>query len=72
VVDNRGARPSATTRIARRGGWFIAEAANLDLVRLLAWLIAWSGLSAAFLLEDGLSPEGALEMIELATAELDS
>jgi streptomycin 6-kinase len=56
----------------RRQVRVITEAANLDPVRLLAWLIAWSGLSAAFLLEDGLSPEGALEMIELATAELDS
>lgn len=47
-----------------------AEAARLDPVRLLAWIVAWAGLSAAFLLEDGLPPEGALKMAELAAAEL--
>jgi streptomycin 6-kinase len=48
----------------------IAEAAHLDSRRLLAWVVAWAGLSATFLLEDGAAPEGELKMVELAAAEL--
>jgi streptomycin 6-kinase len=47
----------------------IAEAAHLDRSRLLAWIVAWAGLSAAFGLEDGLPPEGALKFA-LAAAGL--
>jgi streptomycin 6-kinase len=48
----------------------VAEAAHLEWRRLLAWIVAWAGLSAAFLLDDALSPNGALTMVELAAAEL--
>jgi streptomycin 6-kinase len=48
----------------------IATAAQLERSRLLAWVVAWAGLSAAFLLQDGLSPNAALGMAELAAAEL--
>jgi streptomycin 6-kinase len=48
----------------------IAEAARLERRRLLAWIVAWAGLSAAFNLDDGLPPNGALRMVELAAAEL--
>jgi streptomycin 6-kinase len=48
----------------------IAEAARLERRRLLAWIVAWAGLSAAFNLDDGLPPNGALTMVELAAAEL--
>ena len=48
----------------------IAEAAHLERNRLLAWVVAWAGLSAAFLVDDGLPPNGALTIAELATAEL--
>jgi streptomycin 6-kinase len=48
----------------------IAEAARLERHRLLAWIVAWAGLSAAFNLDDGLPPNGALTMVELAAAEL--
>jgi streptomycin 6-kinase len=48
----------------------VAEAAHLERSRLLAWVVAWAGLSAAFLLEDGLLPDGALNVAELAAAEL--
>jgi streptomycin 6-kinase len=58
--------PGRLTRQAR----VIAEAAHLDRNRLLAWMVAWAGLSAAFLLEDGLPPEGALKFAEVAAAEL--
>jgi streptomycin 6-kinase len=32
--------------------------------------MSWAGLSAAFAIEDGLSPNGALAVAELAAAEL--
>jgi streptomycin 6-kinase len=60
---------SAAGRL-RRQVQVIAEAAKLEPARLITWIIAWAGLSAAFFLEDGLSPERALAMAELAAAEL--
>jgi streptomycin 6-kinase len=48
----------------------VAEAAHLERNRLLAWIISWAGLSAAFSIDDGLPPGGALTMAELAAAEL--
>jgi len=47
----------------------VAEAARLDVDRLLAWVLAWAALSAAFSLEDGTAPDGALRIAELAVAE---
>jgi streptomycin 6-kinase len=60
---------AAPGRLARQAT-VVAEAAHLERNRLLAWVVAWAGLSAAFLVEDGLLPEGALRMAELAAAEL--
>ena len=60
---------TATGRLARRIE-VVAQAAALDRSRLLRWIVAWTGLSAAFLLEDGMSPAGALAVAELAAAEL--
>ena len=48
----------------------VADAAELEPKRLLAWIVAWAGLSAAFLLQDDLSPCSALNVAELAAAEL--
>jgi len=48
----------------------IAEAAGLERKRLLQWILAWAGLSAAWLLGDGASPHTALRVAALATAEL--
>jgi len=56
---------TAPGRLARQAS-VIAEAADLDRNRLLAWIVAWAGLSAAFLLDDGLPPEGALKFAALA------
>ena len=56
-------------RIARQAR-VVAEAAGLERRRLLAWVLAWAGLSAAFSLEGGASPDGALRIAELAAAEL--
>jgi streptomycin 6-kinase len=48
----------------------VAQAAALDRSRLLRWIVAYAGLSAAWLLEDGASPRSALGVLELAAAEL--
>jgi streptomycin 6-kinase len=57
----------APGRLARQAA-VIAEAAHLDRRRLLAWVLAWAGLSAAFSVEDGLPPHGALRAAELAAS----
>jgi streptomycin 6-kinase len=56
-------------RLARQAR-VIADSAHLEHGRLLAWVAAWAGLSAAFALDDGLPPDGALKIAELAVAEL--
>ena len=49
----------------------VCETARLDRERLLSWILAWSGLSAAWWLGDGVTPETALAIAELAAAALD-
>jgi streptomycin 6-kinase len=56
-------------RLARRVE-LVVEAAALEPARLLRWILAWAGLSAAWLIDDGMSPQGALRVAELAEAEL--
>jgi streptomycin 6-kinase len=65
-------RPVATGpgRFARRVA-VVAEAAGLERERLLRWVLAWTGLSAAWFLGDGASPAIDLRIAELAAAELD-
>jgi streptomycin 6-kinase len=48
----------------------VADAAGLEHGRLLRWVLAWAGLSAAWHLEDGTRPETALIVAENAAAEL--
>jgi streptomycin 6-kinase len=48
----------------------VADAAGLQRNRLLAWILAWAGLSAAFLLDDNRPADSALRVAELAAAEL--
>ncbi|WP_456710737.1 aminoglycoside phosphotransferase family protein [Bradyrhizobium sp. USDA 4452] len=67
------ARPVATEpgRFARRLD-IVVQAARLDRRRLLSWIVAWTGLSAALLLgDDDLLAEINLQIANLATAELD-
>jgi streptomycin 6-kinase len=65
--DQTAAMPG---RLARQIS-VVAKAADLEPNRLLSWVLAWAGLSAAFSLEDGLAPNTArLEIAELAAAEL--
>ena len=65
-------RPVATEpgRFARRLE-VVAEAARLERGRLLRWILAWTGLSAAWFFSDGDSAAIDLRVAELAAAELD-
>lgn len=49
---------------------FVAAYAKLDRQRLLKWILAWSGLSAAWHFEDGSSPDIALRIARMAGAAL--
>jgi streptomycin 6-kinase len=60
---------STPGRLARRIS-LVADAANLEVVRLRQWVLAWTGLAAAFGIDDNLSPIDALQMTELAATEL--
>jgi streptomycin 6-kinase len=48
----------------------VSEAAGLERERLLRWILAWSGLSAAWWLGDSVQPEVDFKIAELAAAEL--
>jgi streptomycin 6-kinase len=65
-------RPVATApdRFARRLQ-VVSEAASLERDRLLRWILAWSGLSAAWFLGDGESAAIDLRVAELAAAALE-
>jgi streptomycin 6-kinase len=61
---------------ALRPGWFerrverVARNAGLDRRRLLQWVLAWSGLSAAWILETGETPRLDTEIGKLAAEAL--
>lgn len=57
-------------RFARRLE-IVTERSGIGRERLLKWIIAWSGLSAAWFIGDGQSPEIDFRIAELAIAELD-
>jgi streptomycin 6-kinase len=59
----------APGRLARQAS-VVAEAAGLDRMRLLKWVLAFAGLSAAWSREDDEWPELALAVAELAASEL--
>ncbi|MEG2768012.1 MAG: aminoglycoside phosphotransferase family protein [Comamonas sp.] len=50
----------------------VAEHAHLDRQRLLKWILAWAGLSAAWHFEDGTSADIALSVAKMADAALNS
>ena len=60
---------TAPNRFAQRVDVIAAEA-QLDRARLLKWILAWSGLSASWSIDDGTSPDAALAVAELAYTEL--
>ncbi|HEV3425872.1 MAG TPA: aminoglycoside phosphotransferase family protein [Paraburkholderia sp.] len=49
----------------------VAEEAGLERQRLLQWILAWSGLSAAWILETGEAPDVDVDVARLAAALLD-
>jgi streptomycin 6-kinase len=63
------ATATAPGRLARRIE-VVADAAGLERKRLLRWILAWAGLSAAWHLADGTSPKTALAVGEIAAAQL--
>jgi streptomycin 6-kinase len=48
----------------------VTESARLDRHRLLRWVLAWGGLSAAWQINDHIDPETPLKVAELAAAEV--
>lgn len=59
----------APGRLARQAS-VVAEAAGLDRERLLKWTLAWTGLSAVWMVEDGETEAIDLTMAEVVAAEL--
>lgn len=60
---------TAPGRLARQAE-VVAAAAGLERGRLLKWVLAYAGLSAAWTLGDGEEPEIALAVAEIVAAEL--
>lgn len=56
-------------RLARRLT-VVSVAAGVERDRLLHWILAWTSLSAAWFLGEGVSPVINLHLAELAVAEL--
>ena len=56
-------------RLARQSR-VVAEAAQIERSRLLAWIVAWAGLSAAFAVDNSQPPADALSIAQIAAAEL--
>lgn len=50
----------------------VANAAHLDPKRLLQWIVAWSGLSASWMLADAMQIDQKLKLIEIALTALDT
>lgn len=63
------ATATAPGRVARQVG-VIAQAANLEPIRTMQWLLADAGLSASWTLSDGNNPAAAMQIAEIAAAEL--
>ncbi|WP_331374363.1 aminoglycoside phosphotransferase family protein [Sinorhizobium chiapasense] len=62
---------TAPGRLARQLAT-VADEASLDPRRVLHWVLAYAGLSAAWFLQDGESAEHPLAMVEIAAAALNS
>ena len=62
---------TAPDRFRRRLA-LVTEASGITRERLLQWILAWAGLSAAWWLSDGVQPEIDFRIAELAAGELGS
>ncbi|MGL4260528.1 MAG: aminoglycoside phosphotransferase family protein, partial [Afipia sp.] len=56
-------------RFARRLE-IVTDAAKIERTRMLRWILAWTGLSAVWYLDDGDPAEVDLRVAEFASAEL--
>jgi streptomycin 6-kinase len=65
------AAATAPGRLQRRVE-IVAELTGLPPRRMLQWVLAWSGLSAAWSMTEGASPATALAIAAIAAAELDA
>jgi streptomycin 6-kinase len=70
ILRNPDAQVALTPGRFSRQVTVIVEAAGLDRVRFLKWILAFTGLSAAWILGDGDEPRLDLAVAELAAAEL--
>ena len=70
ILRNPDARVALTPGRFSRQVTVVADAAGLDRTRLLEWTLAFTGLSAAWILGDGDQPDLDLAVGELAAAEL--
>ena len=70
ILRNPDAQAALAPGRFSRQATVVADAARLDRTRLLQWTLAFTGLSAAWILGDGDQPELDLAVAELAAAEL--
>jgi streptomycin 6-kinase len=60
---------TARDRLARQAA-IVARAAELEPGRLMTWILAYAGLSAAWTIDDGGDPQLALAVAQIAAAEM--
>ena len=70
ILRNPNAQVALAPGRFSRQATALADAAGLDRTRLLQWTLAFTGLSAAWILDDGDQPDLDLAVAELAIAEL--
>jgi streptomycin 6-kinase len=70
ILRNPDAQVALAPGRFSRQATVVADAAGLDRERLLKWTLAFTGLSAAWILGDGDQPDLDLAVAELAAAEL--
>jgi streptomycin 6-kinase len=70
ILRNPNAQIALAPGRFSRQATVLADAAGLDRTRLLRWTLAFTGLSAAWILDDGGQPDLDLAVAELAAAEL--
>jgi streptomycin 6-kinase len=70
ILRNPNAQVALAPGRFSRQATALADAAGLDRTRLLQWTLAFTGLSAAWILGDGDQPDLDLAVAELAMAEL--
>jgi streptomycin 6-kinase len=70
ILRNPDAQVALAPGRFSRQATIVADAAGLDRERLLKWTLAFTGLSAAWILGDGDQPDLDLAVAELAMAEL--